>query len=116
MKFCNSDNNYTTTPRVLLCEFYVLVYFIFAFQDLHNSVPWGPPLHYVLVHKILIYVSKITLASLLTTIFVFHIKIANFSYITCIAPNLIPIWSESHGLLAAVFLNLGRKSRKIVIF
>ena len=27
----------------LLFELYLLVHFIFAFQDLQNSVPWGPP-------------------------------------------------------------------------
>ena len=36
----------------LLFEVYSLVYFIFVFQDLQNSVPWGHPLHYVLVCKI----------------------------------------------------------------
>ena len=45
----------TITPRVnmnsipwyiwncWIVQLYPLVYFIFAFQDLQNSVPWGPP-------------------------------------------------------------------------
>ena len=43
---------------------------IFAFQDLQNSVP-----------------------CLLTWVSFFYIKFANFWYITCSVPNLIPIWS-----------------------
>ena len=51
------------------------IFFIFAFQDLQNSVP-----------------------CLLTWISFFYIKFANFEYITCSVPNLIPTWSWSHGL------------------
>ena len=50
----------------LLFEFYPLVYFIFAFQDLQNSVPWGGPLYYFVVCKIHIYIPKMTLSRLLT--------------------------------------------------
>ena len=84
----------------LLFEFYSLVYFIFIFQDLQNSVPWGPcpPLHYVLVCKIHIYMPKTTLSSLLTWLCFFYIKFTNFWYIKSSVPNLTPIWTRSHGL------------------
>ena len=84
----------------LLLELYLLVYFIFAFQDLQNSAPWGPPppLHNALVCKICIYMPKMILSSLLTYISFSYIKFANFWYITCFVPNLIPIWPWSHGL------------------
>ena len=36
--------------------------------------------------------NKMTLTSLLTFIFLFYIKFANFWYITCIVPNFMPIW------------------------
>ena len=36
----------------LLFKLYVLVHFILAFQDLQNSIIWGPPFHYVAVSKI----------------------------------------------------------------
>ena len=49
--------------------------FIFLFQDLQNSV-----------------------LCLLTWIPFFYIKFANFWYITCSAPSLIPIWSRVYGL------------------
>ena len=42
------------------------IFLIFAFEDLQNSVSWSPPLHYVLVCKIFIYMPKMTLSSLLT--------------------------------------------------
>ena len=57
-----------------------------------------PPLHFFLFCKIHIYMPKITLLSLLTLISLLYIKFANFSYIICSAPNLILIWSRSHGL------------------
>ena len=71
--------------------------FIFAFLDLQNSVLWDPPLHYVLVCKIHIYMPKMTLWSMLKQISFFYIKSTNFWYITCFALNLIPIWSRSYG-------------------
>ena len=55
-------------------------------------------LYYVQVCEIHIYMSKMTLSSLLTQIFFFYITFANFWYITCFAPNLTPIWTRSHGL------------------
>ena len=68
-----------------------LVSLIFAFQYIS---PW----HYVLVCKIHIYMLKMTLWILLYKI-MFYIKFANFGYITCFNPNLIPAWPRSHGLL-----------------
>ena len=47
-------------------ELNLLVYYISAFQNLQNSIPSGPPLHYVLVFEIHVYVSKMTLSNLLT--------------------------------------------------
>ena len=72
--------------------------FIFAFQDLQNSVPWGPLLHYVLICKMHIYKSKMALSSLLTKILFFSIEFVNFWDMTCFLPNLIPIWPRSHEL------------------
>ena len=69
--------------------------FNFSFQDLQN---WVPPLHFLLLCKIHIYMPKMTLSSLLTWISFLYIKFANFSYIIYSVSNLIPIWSRSHGL------------------
>ena len=77
----------------------LLANFLFAFQDLQNLFPWDPPLHYVLVCKIYIYMPRMTLSSLSTKISFFYIKLANFWYRTCFVSNLIPIWPQSHGSL-----------------
>ena len=61
-----------------------------------------PPLHFVLVCKIPIYMPKMT--SPLTQISFFYIKFANFWYIICFVPYLIPIWPRSHGL--SIWLSL----------
>ena len=79
----------------LLFKLHQLVYFIFALQDLQNSVSL---LHFVLLYKIHIYMPKMTLSGLLTWISFLYVKFANFSYIICSVPNLIPIWFRSHGL------------------
>ena len=59
----------------LLFHLYPFVHFIFAFQDLENSVPWGPPLHYLLVYKIHFHMPKMTLWSLLAYIYFFLQKV-----------------------------------------
>ena len=59
----------------LLFHLYLFVHFIFAFQDLENSVPWGPPLHYLLVYKIHFHMPKMTLWSLLAYIYFFLQKV-----------------------------------------
>ena len=79
----------------LLSKLCQLVYFIFAFKDLQNSVS---RLHFVLFCKIHIYMPNMPLSSLLTWISILYIKFANFWYIMQSAPNLIQIWSRSHGL------------------
>ena len=76
-----------------MIELYLLVFHIFAFQGLQNLVPWVPPLHFVLVCKMHIYIPKMTLLNLLIWISFFYIKFANFWYITCSVPYLIPIWN-----------------------
>ena len=53
----------------------IVLFFIFAFQDLQNLV-----------------------LCLLIKMFFFYIKFANFWYITCSDPCLIPIWSWVYGL------------------
>ena len=57
-----------------------------------------PSLNYGLICKINVNMPKITRSSLLTYINLFYIKFANFWYITCFVPNLIPIWPRSHAL------------------
>ena len=47
--------NILTSFFHLLFEFYLLVYLIFAFQELQTSISWVPHLPYVLVCKIHIY-------------------------------------------------------------
>ena len=59
---------------------------------------FSPPLHFALFCKMQIYMPKMTLSPLLTWISFLYIKFANFLYIICFVPNLIPIWSQSHGL------------------
>ena len=66
--------------------------FIFAFQDIQNSVPWGPPppLHYVLVCKIQIYIPKMILPSLLTSLLAYKpINLLTFS--VYFGNNMVPI-------------------------
>ena len=46
-------------------ELYPLVYFIFAFQDLQNSISGVPILHYVSVCKAHIYMPKMTANNIL---------------------------------------------------
>ena len=69
-----------------------------------------PPLHYVLVCKIHMYIPKMTLSSLLTWISFFYIKFANFWYIKCSVPNLIPIWPRSYGLMLVFSIQLLKKN------
>ena len=57
-----------------------------------------PPLHYVLVSKIQIYMPKMTISILLTCISFFYKKLSNFCYITCFVSNSILIWHRSQGL------------------
>ena len=64
-------------------KLYSFVYFIFAFQDLQNLVSWSPSFAFVLACKTHIYMSKMTLSSLLTNaISFFYITFSNFSHIT----------------------------------
>ena len=109
-----------TVPAVLLSLakiqkmslFDILITLVFTYSS--SSISWSisflhfktfkiqfygvPPLHFFLVSKIHIYMSKITRSSLLTWISFFYIEFPDFWYITCSVPNLIPIWSRSHGL------------------
>ena len=90
----------------LLFELYLLVFFIFAFQDLQNLVPWGPCYtlrfglwytHLLAKDKTLKPVNKISL---------FCITFSNFWYITCSVPNLTPIWFQSRGLFMLFLINI----------
>ena len=73
-------------------KLYWLLYFIFAFKDLQNSVP---PLHFVLFCKIHIHMPHLKPVNMYIFL---YIKFANFWYIIKSVPNLIPIWSCSDGL------------------
>ena len=90
----------------LLFELYLLVFFIFEFQDLQNLVPWGPCYtlrfglwytHLLTKDKTLKPVNKISL---------FCITFSNFWYITCSVPNLTPIWFQSRGLFMLFLINI----------
>ena len=76
----------------LLFKLYWLLYFIFAFKDLQNSVT---PLHFVLFCKIHIHMPHLKPVNMYIFL---YIKFANFWYIIKSVPNLIPIWSCSDGL------------------
>ena len=89
----------TITPGVNMITRKMTPFFIYP----SSSISW----YVLLLHfktfcvfflfcKIQIYMPKMTLSSLLTWISFLYTKFANFSYI-CSAPNLIPIWSRSHG-------------------
>ena len=80
------------TPFLIYSQVYMLVCFLFAFRNLQNSISGVLHLHYVLVCKISIYMSMMLLWGPLTWISFSNIKLANFWYITCFVPNLIPIW------------------------
>ena len=80
----------------LLIEVYPLVYFISIFQDLQNSISWGP-LYYV-PHCIMFWSVKFAHlhakddAYKATNIDNFMLqKITNFHCATCFVPNLILI-------------------------
>ena len=77
-------------------RWYILFLHFTTFKIQFHGVPL---LHYVLVSKIHIYMSNITILSLLTKISFFYIKLANFWYVTCFVPNLIPIWAKFHRLV-----------------
>ena len=64
-----------------------------------NSIGSLLSLNYVLVCKTHFCMSKMAHWSLLTSISFLYVKFANFWYITCFVPNMIPIWSQSHGLV-----------------
>ena len=91
LKGVNTISRQMTPFLHLLFKCYALIYFIFAFQNLQNSVG-SPTLNYFLVCKIHIYIPKFKLSRLLTWISFFFKKFTDFWYITCSAPNLISIW------------------------
>ena len=62
----NMINGQMTPFSYLLFELYPLVYFIFAFQYLQDSVPWDPPLRYLMDCKIQIYMPKMSFSDVLT--------------------------------------------------
>ena len=53
------------------------------------SVQFGPTLHYVFICKTQIYMPEMIISSLNIDILLF-VRFANFWYITCFAPNVIP--------------------------
>ena len=90
----------------LLFKLYWLLYFIFAFKDLQNSVP---PLHFVLFCKIHIHMSHLKPVNMYIFL---YIKFDNFRYIIKSVPNLIPIWSCSDGLYLPLTVLSNQKSNK----
>ena len=90
-----------------ICRYISYLYFeIFKVQ-------WVPPLHYILVCKMHIYMPKMTLSK----IPFFYIKSANFWCITCFVPNLISILSRSHGVIETshdIFKVLSRRYPRIL--
>ena len=48
--------------------------------------------HFCKIHG---YMAKITLSSLLTWMSFFYIRFADFWYIACFVPNLMPVWPQS---------------------
>ena len=81
--------------------FWALSIVVFHFKTFKIQFYVLPLLSYVLVCKMHISITKMTLSKLLTKISVFYIKFANVWYImcfgiTCFVPNLIPIWPQSH--------------------
>ena len=73
----------------------LLVYFSFTFQDLPNSILWGP--HYISimmflsVEYIYLHVKDDNFKSVNIDDIVFCVKLANVCYITCFALNFKPI-------------------------
>ena len=79
----------------LLFELCSLVYFIFAFQDLQNSVLWSPLLALCCgLSNIFLHAKDDTLKPLIIDI-LFYIKHANFLYLTFSISYLIPICLQS---------------------
>ena len=66
----------------------MLVYFVFAFQDLQNSIPLGPPLHDALEHNEHISMLKMALTKPANRDIFFVQKIW---YVTCVVPNFVLI-------------------------
>ena len=81
---------------ILWVLFVGIFHFCISRRSKFSSTEYLPSLHYVLVCKVLIYIPKMTLSSLLRWTFVFK-KIANFCYMTSFVPNLILILAKSHG-------------------
>ena len=81
-----------------LFELYQFVYYSFASKGIQKSIPWSSS--FTLSHGVwnTHLLSKDDTFKLVTLISFFNRKVANFQYITCFVPNLISIWSRSHGL------------------
>ena len=95
---------------LLLFVFYPLIYFIFEFQYLQNSIPWGSS--FALCFDLSIHLhAKDDTASLLTSIYFFYITFA----IICFVPNLIPIFPRSYGLFVPFSFNIKIKLKNINI-
>ena len=85
-------------PSIL---YFIILYWhiLFLYLKTFKTQFYGvPPLHYILVCKIHIYLPKMTFPKLLTKISFFYKRYANFWYLTCFTPNLILIYRQSHGL------------------
>ena len=93
-------DNLTNNTVSLICSLsFILFCILFLhFKTLETQFHGVPLLHCVLVCKIHIYMPKMTLSSLSTQKPFFYIKAANLWYITCFAPNLIPVQLRFHGL------------------
>ena len=84
-------NMVTRQMTSLLFQLCLLVYFSFTFQNLQNSVPWGPLCIMFWFIKYIFTYQRWHHSSLLTQIFFFYIKFSNSCYKICLVSNLIPI-------------------------
>ena len=94
----------------LLFEFYPLIYFIFEFQYLQNSIPWCCSFALCFDLSIHLYTKDDTVKSVNIDL-LFNITFA----ITCFLPNLIPICPRSHGLFVRFGFNINIKLKNINI-
>ena len=84
-----------------ICWYILILHFKTFKIQFHGVLP---PLHYVLVCKMYIYMLKMTFSSLLTYTSFFYKTFANFWYMTCFVPNFILIWPQSDGLSTLKYL------------
>ena len=86
----------------ILFEPYQLVYFVFAFQGIQNSVPQGSRFALCCLLQNTRFHYKDDTLNPVNIGILFQQKVANFWYITCFVSNLILIWSQLQGICRTV--------------